>query len=54
MCLGLELIALAPPAMWPVVAVMAMSVLTHRAVKHFALLGVERLIDRFERRLGCL
>jgi hypothetical protein len=31
--------------------VMVMSVSTNRAVKHFALLGAERLIERFERRL---
>jgi hypothetical protein len=30
---------------------MVMSVPTHRAVKHFALLGAECLIERFERWL---
>ena len=44
-----ELIALAVLAASPVVVVMSVS--TNRAVEHFALLGVERLIERFERRL---
>ena len=53
MLLGTELITLALRAASPV-AVMAMSLPTHRAVKHFALLGVECLIERFERWLRCL
>jgi hypothetical protein len=48
--LDMELIALALPAASPV-AVMTMSVPAHRVVKHFALLGVECLIERFEARL---
>jgi hypothetical protein len=51
--LGMELIAFAVWAASPV-AIMVMSVLTNRAVKHFALLGSECLIKRFERRLRCL
>ena len=47
---GTELIALALPAASPIV-VMVMSVPANRAVKHFALLGTECLIERFERRL---
>jgi len=51
---GMELLALAVLVESPVVVVgvvMAMSRSTNRAVKHFALLGAERLIECFERRL---
>jgi ABC-type enterobactin transport system permease subunit len=52
--LGTELITLAVRAASPV-AVMAMSApVVDRAVKPFALLGVECFIERFERRLRCL
>jgi hypothetical protein len=47
---GMELIALALPAASPIV-VMVMSVPANRAVKHFALLGAECLIERFKCRL---